>query len=249
MEVAEHIAVLRIEGQRLSSAAALAGLDAKVPSCPDWVVRDLVRHQGGVHRWATGVITGPRTEPWIVDLDEVVGSWPPDTELLEWFDEGCGALAEALSRADPGLECWTFLTAPSPLAMWARRQAHETAVHRVDAELAAGGPITPFSAPFAADGIDELLSRFVIRPGRRLTADPPRSLRVRCVDTAGDWSVHIGANRVETMEGTEGADCETAGEASHLYLALWNRQNPAGLTIKGDSQVLDLFLDRVHIRW
>jgi uncharacterized protein (TIGR03083 family) len=249
MEVSEHIAALRVEGKRLSAAAASVSFDAKVPSCPDWVVRDLVRHQGGVHRWVTGVVSGPRTEPWIVDLDEVVGSWPPDTELLEWFEEGNGALVDALSEADPGLECWTFLTAPSPLTMWARRQAHETAIHRVDAELASGRPITPFSAQFAGDGIDELLSCFITRQGGHLLANPPRSLHVRCVDIAGDWLVRIGADRVVTIRGSDKADCETAGRASDLYLALWNRQSPAGLTIEGDSRVLDLFLDQVHVRW
>ena len=29
-----------------------------------------------------------------------------------------------------------------PLAFWARRQAHETAVHRVDAESALGAPLS-----------------------------------------------------------------------------------------------------------
>src|SRR5271157_6115167 len=109
MEVAEHIETLRVEGTRLAAVAAAAGLDAPVPSCPGWLVRDLVRHQGGVHRWATEVIARTRAEPWNVDLDEVVGSWPPDTALLEWFAAGHRALVDSLASADPGLECWTFL--------------------------------------------------------------------------------------------------------------------------------------------
>ena len=67
-----------------------------------------------------------------------MGSWPPDAELAAGSRQGCAALADALAAAPADLECWTFLRAPSPLAMWARRQAHETAIHRVDAELAAG---------------------------------------------------------------------------------------------------------------
>ena len=45
-------------------AAAVAGADpdGTVPTCPEWTVRDLVRHMGGVHRWATGFVRG-RTEP------------------------------------------------------------------------------------------------------------------------------------------------------------------------------------------
>ena len=35
-----------------------AGADAPVPTCPGWTVRDLLAHQGMVHRWATAVVRG-----------------------------------------------------------------------------------------------------------------------------------------------------------------------------------------------
>ncbi len=251
MEIAEHIDAIGIQGRRLAEAAAIAGPDAKVPSCPGWVVRDLVRHQGGVHRWATGIVAGPRTEPWRVDLDDVVGAWPADADLIGWFGDGLGRLVATLSQARPDLVCWTFLDAPSPLAMWARRQAHETSVHRVDAELAAGLPVTPFPAPFAADGLAELLTGFITRPGGRLRSDPARVLRVRCTDTPGDWLVRIGPDRVRTSSGTDelGSDCVIMGAADDLYLALWNRRPTSGLGVDGDPSVLGLFLDRVQVRW
>ena len=249
MNVDEHIDVLRREGPRLADAAAQTGLDAKVPSCPAWVVGDLVRHQGGVHRWATGVVAGPRTKAWNVDLDEVVGTWPADDALLDWFRAGHTALVDALANAAPTLDCWTFLQAPSPRAMWARRQAHETTVHRIDAELAAGGSLTTIDAPFAADGVDELLACFITRRGGRLRADPPRSLRVRCTDAAGDWLVAIGPDGVETTPGRDGAECTVAAPAADLYLALWSRRDLDGLDVAGDRAVLDLFLDKVHVRW
>lgn len=253
MEIAEHIDALGAEGRRLTAAAAAAGLDAEVPSCAGWVVRDLVRHQGGVHRWATGIVAGPRAEAWDVDLDEVVGAWPADADLLGWFGDGLDQLTEVLIHADPGLACWTLFAAPSPLAMWARRQAHETAVHRVDAELAAGWPVTELPAPFAADGVSELLTCFITRPRGQLRADPARLLRVRCTDAAGDWMVRIGPDRVETTSRADQpgppsrADCLVSGGAHDLYLALWNRRSPAGLAVDGDRSTLDLFLDRVRI--
>ena len=58
---------------------------AAVPTCPEWTVRDLVRHLGGVHRWATGHVAGGRTEVWAVGLDEVVGAWPDDAALAGWL--------------------------------------------------------------------------------------------------------------------------------------------------------------------
>jgi uncharacterized protein (TIGR03083 family) len=251
VEIAEHVDAIGGAGRRLAEAAVAAGPGATVPSCPDWVVRDLVRHQGGVHRWATAIVAGPRTQPWRVDLDEVVGTWPADADLIGWFCDGLGELVAALSRAEPDLACWTFLDAPSPLAMWARRQAHETSVHRVDAELAAGLPVTPSPAPFAADGIDELLTCFITRRGGGLRSDPARRLRVSCTDTPGDWLVRIEPDGVRTSPGSAGAgsDCLVTGPADDLYLALWNRRPASALAVDGDQSVLGLFLDRVQVRW
>jgi uncharacterized protein (TIGR03083 family) len=215
------------------------------------VVRDLVRHQGGVHRWATGYVAEARTELWDVDLDEVVGTWPDDADLVPWFRAGHAGLVAALSTADPGLECWTFLRAPSPLAMWARRQAHETSIHRVDAELAAGmTPSVPYPS-FAADGVDELLTCFVPRRSTRLQADAPRTMVIRATDTSAAWMLTIGPERVAvTTDAADGADCELRGAAADLYLTLWNRlDNPASLEVAGDEAVLTLFRDTVHIRW
>ncbi|MCU1490746.1 MAG: hypothetical protein JWM85_2151 [Acidimicrobiaceae bacterium] len=250
MEVAEHLTALEIEGRRLAAAAAVSGPDAEVPSCPDWVVRDLVRHQGGVHRWATGIVATPRCEPWDVeDLEELAGAWPSDASLLEWFLEGHQALLAALAKAEPDLACWTFLRAPSPLAMWSRRQAHETTVHRVDAELAAGLALSPLLPSFAADGVDELLRCFVPRPKVNLRADPPRTLRVRCLDDPGDWLVEIGPEGTDTREGSDGADCSVSGSAADLYLSLWNRPGREHLTVEGDGSTLAMFLERVQVRW
>lgn len=254
MEVDEHLSQLDDAGKRLGAAAEAAGLDAQVPSCPDWVVRDLVRHQGGVHRWATGYVTGPRTEFWDVDLPDVVGSWPADADLIGWFAAGHASLVEALSGAAPNLVCWTFLAAPSPLAMWARRQAHETTVHRVDAELAAGWRPAKIPAAFAADGVDELLTCFITRPGGTLRADPGKALRIRCTDDAGDWLVSIGPDRVTTSAGggaeaAAAADCQVSGGASDLYLALWHRLPMSELSVEGDVGVLDFFNDQVRVTW
>ena len=194
----------------MAAAVAEAGPDRAVPTCPEWTVRDLVRHTGGVHRWATGFVRG-RTEPLNADLDEVVGTWPEDAELAAWLAQGCADLVAALAAAPGDLQCWTFLPAPSPLAMWARRQAHETAIHRVDAELAAGLPLSAWAPAFAADGIDELLSLFVPRRSTALHADPPVTLMVRCADIDASWLLRLGEHGVATspVTGSDGntADC------------------------------------------
>ena len=251
-DVADHIDALRAEGERMAAAVAGSSPDAAVPTCPEWVVRDLVCHMGGVHRWATGYVAGARTEVWAVDLDEVVGTWPGDAELAGWLRRGCEALADALAAAPADLECWTFLRAPSPLAMWARRQAHETAIHRVDAELAAGAAPGPFPAAFAADGLGELLECFVPRRSTTLGADAGASFAVGCTDVDAAWLLRIEPDGVTTHplpSMAAGADCSVRGAAADLYLALWNRAGPQALDVEGDRGVLGLFLDRVHVRW
>ncbi|GGW36832.1 hypothetical protein GCM10010381_21870 [Streptomyces xantholiticus] len=166
METSAFIKSLVQDGQLLASAAEEAGPDAAVPTCPAWQVRHLLRHTGMVHRWATGFVAEGHTE-------YRAGAGAPDLdgdELLEWFQEGHGLLVGALSEAPPDLSCWSFLPAPSPLHFWARRQAHETAVHRADAQSAAGGGPGHVAAPFAVDGAANCCRPST--PGRRAGSVP-----------------------------------------------------------------------------
>ncbi len=178
MDVPEYVEQLRRDGERLATVASFTDPGAPVPTCPDWSLRDLVHHVGGVHRWATGFVRGAGRQPPDGDLERFVGGWPIDSELVVWFADGHRVLAESLASAPADLETWTFLEAPTPLAFWARRQAHETATHRVDAE-SAGGEVTGFPSGFSVDGIDELLLRFANRPGRTLPVETMRSMALR----------------------------------------------------------------------
>jgi uncharacterized protein (TIGR03083 family) len=210
---------------------------------------DLVGHLGHVHRWATAHVAQRRAEPMEAREEaELFAQWPHDTGLMEWFRDGLAALVYALETAAPDLACWTFLPAPSPLAFWARRQAHETAIHRADAQ-SAGGAITAYPPLFAADGIDELLFGFVSRPRGRLRADPPRALHLQATDAGREWLVHIGPERVEVRGEAGDAECTVSGPASELYLMLWNRRPADGLALQGDTGLLEVWRDLVQIRW
>ena len=257
MEPEEHIAALEKDGTLLAAAAGRAGLAAPVPSCPAWHVGDLLRHIGYVHRWAAGYVRDGRSEMG-EDLaeDEVLRAGPGDADVLGWFRDGHAELVRALRSADHGLNCWTFLPAPSPLAFWARRQAHETAIHRVDAEGAAG-EVSPFPAPFAADGIDELIMGFWARG--RARADRQCALLVQATDTGGEWLVDVGAGTAErrptaAAPAAAAADCVVTGPAAELYLLLWNRlphpgQGPDAMAVSGDPAALRLWQDLMKVRW
>jgi len=257
MEITEHIDMLRRQGDLLADAAERAGLDAAVPPCPPWQVKDLLRHTGYIHRWAARHITERPSQ--VIDgppEEEILRGGATDSELLAWFRVGCAALAETLATADPALECATFIAAPSALAFWARRQAHETAIHRADAESAAGA--TPeYPAEFAADGIDELIMGF----GRRRKYTPAAGaeggrLRVLAADTGDAWSVEPHEGRLQPRRDPEsdapdGAGCTVSGSASGVYLYLWNRADATrvGVTITGDPALLAAWQASLRVRW
>ncbi len=279
MDIAGHIAALRDAGDLLAEAAERAGPSAPVPSCPGWQVRDLLRHTGYVHRWATEYVVGQHLSyQEVPSEEELLKSTGPagDAALPDWFREGHARLVSALERAEPDLKCWTFLPgSPSPLAFWARRQAHETTIHRVDAELAVGVPVaglSSFAPGLAADGVDELIMGFGGRASKRgLRSDPPCWLAVHASDSGGDWFVRMGTGSAEVARGPvpatggpvpatgdlvpgggrglAGDGCETTGPAAALYLLLWNRGGRDGVELTGNAGALDAWAEKLRVRW
>ncbi|CCK32234.1 hypothetical protein BN159_7855 [Streptomyces davaonensis JCM 4913] len=240
MKTADFLHVLDREGRLLADAAEQAGTDAKVPTCPGWQVTDLLRHMGTVHRWAAAFVAEghasyqPAPEPPALD----------GTALITWFCEGHRQLVDTLTADEPDVRCWHFLPAPSPLAFWARRQAHETTIHRLDAEAARGGTPTEIDPAFAADGIDELLLGFHARSKSRARSPEPRVLRVRATD-ADDavWTVRLSDEPPAAVRGGTGeADCEIAGPVALIYPALWNRLPYP--TVQGDATVATLWREK-----
>jgi uncharacterized protein (TIGR03083 family) len=250
MEMAEHLSALTREGELLAAAAERADLETTIPTCPEWDMRDLVRHMGDVHRWAAAHVAERRSEAiGRGALAEVAGPLPDDGHLLDWFREGHARLVETLTTADPDTQCWSFLPAPSPVAFWARRQAHETGMHRVDAESPGGlDHITPFAPDFAIDGIEEFLFGFLSRPDGREKVEPPRTLQLHSTDAEGDWLVRLD-EEVDVHRGHGEADCTVAGPASDLHLLLWNRRSPEGLDVDGDPSILTIWKDSVQVHW
>ncbi|RKN38540.1 maleylpyruvate isomerase family mycothiol-dependent enzyme [Streptomyces hoynatensis] len=247
----EFCEALTREGELFLGTALRAGLAAEVPTCPGWRVRDLVRHLGHVHRWATGFVADG-LQRFVPPGEEAV----PDGELADWYASGHRALLAALAKAPEDLECWTFLPGPATgRRFWARRQAHETAIHRMDAQAAAGEAISPVDAEFAEDGIDELVTGFHGRPRSRVRRERPGVLRIRASDRAeADWTVAVSAapprvgrtapeaGGAPAAGGRVAADCEISGPAAVLYPALWNRPHDrAALTVRGERELADLW--------
>jgi uncharacterized protein (TIGR03083 family) len=256
MDTAQHIAALEQDGNLLAAAAERSGLGAPVPTCPPWAVRDLLRHLSYVHRWAASHVRG---QPWPEDPseDEVLRGGPPDADLIRSFRAGHVALISTLQAADPERQFWAPVPGASGRAAWARRQAHETAIHRVDAELAAG-PVTPFPADFAADGIDELIMGFFGRGTDAPDPGPPAGRLQVVADDGGAapiaWRVELtadGRRTARVQRGPGPATCTLTGPASGLYQLLWNRCDPAaaGVAVSGDGRLARSWREDMHVRW
>jgi uncharacterized protein (TIGR03083 family) len=254
MDIDEYLAALRSEGTTLGDAAETASPGAAVPTCPGWTTRDLVLHIGGVHRWAAAHVRDGRTEPVDASKEpDIVGPWPSDAALVDWYREGHEALLGVLEGAEPAVECWSFLPAPSPLAFWARRQCQETAIHRVDAESAIG-TVRALEPSVAEDGIEELLLGFL---GRRRRRDVSVSVTLQLVasDIDRTWVAVLGPDAVKVGPAVEvagasasgGPACTVTGSASDLDLLLWNRRPVAGLDVTGDPSVLETWAKVISV--
>jgi len=255
VEIATHIAAIAENGKLLAANAEQAGLDAAVPACPGWDAKELLRHLSEIHLWAAAQVTNRATKMWpdgLADIElwwpERAVFWPADDELVDYYLTTNTNLVEVLDAAPADLECRTFLAAPSPLAMWARRQAHETAIHRYDAEQANGEP-TAFMPEFAADGLDELLVAF----GSRWSSYPvaeTHTMRIDSVDTGDSWHLILEPDGITALRGSrEASDAIVSGTASDLYVALWNREDGAELSVQGDRSLLETWQTKSDIRW
>lgn len=257
MDVAEYCRKIVEHTERI--AAAGDHPDAPVPSCPGWTVADLIAHLGEVQRWAATLIEGRLTRLGDVPAD-FLGEVPATTDLPGWLRSGCRRLVTGLRAADPETALPSFLADPvhPPVLFWARRQAHESGIHVVDAASAVGADCD-FQPRFAADGIDEFLTGFLPRRHTPLHHDQPASIHVVTSDTPGgtpgSWLLTIGpdtpvAHRLDTAPAH--ADCTVSGPAAAIYAAVWNRGPWLGgerVQVTGDVGLFALVGGSVQIRW
>jgi uncharacterized protein (TIGR03083 family) len=249
VEPAEYIEALATEGYRLADTASALDLASPVPTCPGWVLRDLLQHLGGVHRWAGAHLRDRRESILRVDdFQDLVGPWPPDNGLVAWYRSELELLIHTLRSAPLDIECAVFLKSTSPLAHWVRRQAHETAIHRADVESIVGTQ-TPVDIEFALDGIDELVDCFVPRPFMKLRSKNPTTLGIAPGDSDRFWALSISEGPVQVTTVRRECDCVIEGSASDVYFALWNRSDDRGIRVSGDRSVRDLFRSIVTIKW
>jgi uncharacterized protein (TIGR03083 family) len=248
-----------------AAGRAAVGYEAApvVPSCPGWVVTDLVLHLGMVHRFVARVIGERMQQPpgggdrsWLGLKEEWRGWLPPGRApqrspvpagLLGWFHVGAADLQGRFRAADPGEQVWTW-SADHSVGFWQRMQAIEAAVHRWDAENAVG-TAQPLDAALAADAIGQTFE--VMAPMRRTVGKAPPGHGERFLfqrtDGPGTWAVQFDSNAVllVTPDGHYRCDIQISGTASDLALFLWQRPLTGKLDVQGDVSLLSRYFSLV----
>jgi uncharacterized protein (TIGR03083 family) len=252
-----EVAALEAAGREAVSFQAAPA----VPSCPGWVVTDLVLHLGWVHRVVARVVGERMQQPpaqddwsWL----RLPGRWrdwlppgraprqsPVPADLVDWFRAGAAELAELFGAADPGERVWTW-SADHSVGFWQRMQAIEAAVHRWDAQHAVSAA-QPIDAALAADDIAQTFE--VMMPMRRAVAEAPPGRGERFVfrrtDRPQTWAVRFDGDPVLLGAHAEDYDVQMSGTASDLALFLWHRDVTGNLEVRGDSSLLSRYFTLV----
>lgn len=236
MQTHDFLQALARDGEAFAQVCGDAELGAPVPGCPGWSVADLVYHLGEVHHfWRT--IVAEQRDTW---EGYEQPERPTDAELIGWYRDGLRATITTLTAADPTHPNWTWST-DKTAGFVIRRMAHETAIHRWDAEAAAGLD-TGVEPHLASDGIDEFLMWFADEAAE---GTPPAggSVHLHCGDVPGEWTVVLNAEGTYDIERAHAkGDCALRGSASDLLLALWRRRPSSSIDVVGDTDVAARFL-------
>ncbi len=262
---------IETEGGRLG-AVPIDALNAPVPMLEGWTVERVVRHVGKIHRWVTGLLNAP------VDADPnaLAASAPPFPKgpaCLDDYHVALNEMLDAFAARDPNQPVASFIGA-SDVAFWARRQAHELGVHRVDATDALhalhGQPSAALDPTLAADGIDEWLTIFVATRHNQRGGVVPDSLRnttfvFEPLRADGNEALarlrlqydEIGRPHVGVVPDVPTASAQVdrgyvpgavtfRGPAETLFLTVWRRRPLETVTIVGDDKTAKLLVDTMR---
>jgi uncharacterized protein (TIGR03083 family) len=235
----EYLRLLRTDGLRLADVAG-QDLEADVPTCPGWTVADVVLHTAEVYQHKLACMRLGRSPG-----DEYPGAPPAHVDALSWFSASLRELLHELRERGPSAASFTWFPPEQTTGFWYRRMAHETAVHRVDVESAAG-TVTAVDRRLALDGIDEILRVILSDPDVATVTNNSRgSVAVRTGEHV--WTIELGPGLVDARPRLGAADATITGEPSELLLWLWGRRPDSAVQISGDDSLVPALIERLRL--
>ncbi len=230
-----YITHIRSDGAAFA-AAARRDLQAHVPSCPEWSMRDLVAHVDRVFRQVHA-----RVESGDLDMEDVPGLEESDLDgepLVMRYEEALTLLVEAFEETDADSPAWTWF-GPKRAGFWQRRMAHEIAVHRWDAENAVGAA-APIAPDLAADGVSEMIDVHLQEEGMPPYVGLEGVIEFRELDGAQAWCLALEEG-IPPHRADEHAlpDVVVEASSSDLVLLLWGRVPLDEVAVDGDRRLVD----------
>jgi uncharacterized protein (TIGR03083 family) len=215
----QYLNHLNADYRLLASAIPEAPVD--VPSCPGWTTKDLAKHMAHVYLGQAYVVeTGSQAEN-----KEHLAPYPRTEDFMEFMSWGFAAITKALDINRPERPTWSWHYSDHSVDFWFRRMAHETVIHRIDAEQAVG-TVSKIDEALALDGVDEVLDFLPLM---------------------GSWpevpNVDFGIVSIvaSTKNGSKVWDLHFTDQAATVS-ATDKPNSAARLVISGDAEAMDLYL-------
>lgn len=198
MDRSAALSMIEREVGRIAELAADPGVDraAVVPTCPGWTLDHLLDHLGRVYAMVATVLGDDGGK---APDRQLIPRRPEGQDPLDWMRERLDLVLPALGEVPGEALRWNFVGGPqSPVSFWWRRQAHETLIHRVDAELAARAEVGAVAPEVAADGVAEhlLVCGLSEAPGDELAGGPLPTVHLHATDVPeGEWTIDAPGRR------------------------------------------------------
>ena len=242
----DRLSIIDSESRRLAEVLSGVVPASRCTTCPDWTAADLLWHLTEVHLFWAGVLShGILSGSDLPAIEQAKPARPEAlADLLSLRAQATAALLETLATRADTESCWSWWPPDQTVGFTRRMQTYEATMHRVDAELTAGLPVSPIAKDVAAGAIDHAVDvMWGWKPDEA-------TYRAQCVveflatDTSERWLVEFGSWTAGAQEpgGDGGAPMAvraTAGDATATVtapvedLALWVWTRGAGARVSG----------------
>lgn len=190
----DRITIIETEAQRFADVLTQADPDARVPTCPDWSAAQLLWHLTGVHRfWAEVLRQDPQGDDAVEALEQDDVPAPATVaEMLPLREQATADLLAQLRTLSDDEARWSWWDPDQTVGFTRRMQTYEAIMHRVDAELAAGVPVTAIEPEAAAGAIDHCVDVMWGWMADWADYEPFATIELVATDTGQRWPVEIG---------------------------------------------------------
>lgn len=254
----DRLEIIARESDRFAAVLADCPPDAPCPTCPDWTAQDLLWHLAGVHYfWSRILGDDLRTGEQVEALEGEETERPADLRgMLGMRENATLRLVDQLAHLGDDEPRWSWFPPEQTVGFTRRMQTYEATMHRVDAELTAGTPVSPITPDVAKGAVDHCVDVMWDAMGAWLpdsTRDQSTAIvELIASDTGDRWLLDLG--RLSGVGATSGkefdfararraqGDAEPAGTvtgtAEELALWAWGRAPIDSVSISGSDSAV-----------